>query len=93
MKSMKKTGKAPGKHVINLYSTDVSQWVNIKDVKKLLQDIENDLIIKDQMAGLGSLFVCTLGDYLIPVLTAAHTANNINFGDEQGHENEGHENY
>ena len=39
------------------------------------------------MAGLGCLFVCTFGNYLTPILTAAHTANNVDFGDE----NEGHE--
>ena len=48
----------------------------------------NNPIIKDQMVGLGSLFVCTLGEYLIPVLIAAHTANNAHFNDEQDHENE-----
>ena len=51
-----KTGKTLGKHVINLYSTEISQWLKIKDVKKLRQNIENDPIIKDQMAGLGCLF-------------------------------------
>ena len=40
------------------------------------------------MASLGSYFVCTLGDYLIPVLIAAHTTNNAGFSDEQDHENE-----
>ena len=48
--------------MINLYSTRISRWVKIRDVKKLDQDIENDPIIKDQMAGLGCLFVCTFGD-------------------------------
>ena len=62
-----KSGKALGKHVINLYSTDISRWLKIKDVKKLQQDIENDPIIKDQMASLGCLFVCTLGNYLTPI--------------------------
>ena len=66
-----KTGKALGKHVINLYSTGISRWLKIKDVKKLRQDIVNDPIIKDQMANLGCLFVCTFGDYLAPVLIAA----------------------
>ena len=42
------------------------------------------------MAGLGCLFVCTFGNYP-PVLIAAHTANNLDFGDEQDHENEGYE--
>ena len=41
------TGKALGKYVINLYSTGISRWLKIKDVKKLHQDIENDPIIKD----------------------------------------------
>ena len=59
----------------------------IKDVKKLRQDIESDPIIKDQMASLGYLFACTFGNYLAPVLIAAHTANNLDFGD---HENEGY---
>ena len=77
-----KTGKAIGKHVINLYSTGISRWLKIRDVKKLRRDIENDPIIKDQMAGLGCLFVCTFGNYLAPVLIAAHTANNLDFGDE-----------
>ena len=49
-------------------------------------------IIKDQMAGLGCLFVCTFGNFLAPVLITAHTANNLGFGDEQDHEDEGHEN-
>ena len=86
------TGKTLGKHIINLYSTSISRWLKIKDVKKLRQDIENDPIIKDQMAVLGCLFVCTFGNYLTPILIAAHTANNIDFGDEQCHEDEGYEN-
>ena len=84
-----KTGKALGKHVINLYSAGISWWLEIRDVKKLRQDIENDPIKKDQMVGLGSLFVCTFGNYLEPVLIAAHTANNLYFGDES--ENEDYE--
>ena len=75
-----------GKHVINLYSTGISRWLKIKDVKKLRQDIENDPIIKDQMANLCCLFLCTFGDYLAPVLIAAHTANNVDLGDELGDE-------
>ena len=34
------------------------------------------------MANLGCLFVCTFGNYLAPVLIAAHTADNVDFGDE-----------
>ena len=69
-----KTGKALGKHIINLYSTGISRWLKIKDVKKLRQDIENDPIIKDRIVNLGCLFVCTFDDYLTSVLIAAHLA-------------------
>ena len=44
-------------------------------------------MIKDQMANLGCLFVCTFGNYLAPVLIAVHTANNVDFGDKP--ENDG----
>ena len=60
MKKEKKTGKALRKHVISLYSTGISRMAKIRDVHKLQPDIENDLIIKDQMARLGCLSVCTL---------------------------------
>ena len=84
-----KTGKILGKHVINLSSTGISRWLKIKDVKKLRQNIENDPIIKDQMANLGCLFECTFGDYLAPVLIAANTTNNVKF--VGGPEDEGYE--
>ena len=41
-----KTGKALGKHIINLYSTRISRVVKIRDVTKLQEDIGNDPIIK-----------------------------------------------
>ena len=41
-----KTGKAFGKHIINLYSTRISRVVKIRDVTKLQEDIGNDPIIK-----------------------------------------------
>ena len=34
------------------------------------------------MAALGCLFVCMFGNYLAPFLIAAHTSNNVDFGDE-----------
>ena len=74
-----------GKYVINLYLTGVSRLLKIKDVQKLRQDIENDLIIKDLMANLG----CLLGDFLAPILVAVHTVNNLDHGNEP--ENEGYE--
>ena len=86
-----KTGKALSKHAINLYSTRISLVFKIRDVKKLQQDIENDPVIKGQMANLGYLLVCTFGNFLAPVLVAAHTVNNLDLRDEQGHENEGYE--
>ena len=82
-----KTGKTLGKHVINLYSTGISRVVKIRNVKKLEEDIQNDPITKDQMANLGCLLVCTFGNFLAPVLVAAHTVNNLDLGDE----NEGYE--
>ena len=65
--------------------------VKIRDVRKLRQDIENDPIIKDQMADLGCYLVCTFDNFLASVLVVAHTVNNLDLGDEQGHENEGYE--
>ena len=59
-----------------------------KDVKKLQQDIENDPIIEDQMASLGCLLVCTFGNLLAPLLVLVHTINNLDLGDQQGHEND-----
>ena len=84
-----KTGEALDKHAINLYSTGISWWLKIWDVHKLRQDIENDPIIKDQMASLGCFLVCTFGNFLAPVLVAAHTVNNLDLGNEL--ENEGYE--
>ena len=57
-------GKILGKHVINLYSTGISRVVKIRDVKKLLQDIENDPIIKDHMVNVGCLLLCTFVIFL-----------------------------
>ena len=63
-------------------------WLKIKDVKNYF---ENDPIIKDQMASLGCLFVCTFDNYLAPVLISAHTANNLDFADEPENKNDGYE--
>ena len=41
------------------------------------------------MASLGCLLVCTFGNFLAPVLVAAHTVNNLNIRNEL--ENEGFE--
>ena len=34
------------------------------------------------MVNLGCLLVCTFGNFLTLVLVAAHTSNNLDFGDE-----------
>ena len=57
-------GKSVGKHVINLYSRRVNRFFPIKNVERLRQDIENDIVIKDRMADLGAFLVCTLGPFL-----------------------------
>ena len=59
------------------------------DVKKLQEDIENDPIIKYQMADLGCLLVCTFGNFLAPVLIVMHRVNNIDIGNKS--EGEGYE--
>ena len=82
-----KTGKALGKHVINLYSTGISRMVKVRGVHKLSQGIENYPIIKNQLAYLGCLLVCTFGNLLALVLVLVHTINNLDLGNE----NEGYE--
>ena len=79
------------KHVINLFSTGISRMVKIRNVYKLQQDIENDRMIKDQIASLDCLLVCTFGNFLVPVLVTAHAVNKLDLGNEQGHENEDYE--
>ena len=68
--------------------TEFLKWFKSK---MLLQDIENDPIIKDQMANFACLLVFAFGNFLAPFLVAAHTVNNLDLGDEQGLENEGDE--
>ena len=63
--------------------------VKIRHVKKLQQDTENDPIIKDQMAHLGCLLVSTFGNFLAPVLVAAHTMNSLDLA--ENFENDGYE--
>ena len=56
-----------------MYSNGIFRLVKIRDVKKLQQDIKDDLVIKDQMAALGCLLVHTFGAYLEGILVAVHT--------------------
>ena len=85
-----KTGKVLGKYVIRLYSTGISQMVKTRNLIKIQQDIGNDLVIKNQMANLGCLLVCTFGNFFAPIFVAAHTVNNLDIGNEQDFKNEGY---
>ena len=52
-KEQKKSWKALGKHIIISNSSGISPVIKIRDVKKIQEDIENDLIIIAQMTYLG----------------------------------------
>ena len=53
---------------------------------KYIENIENDPIIKDQMANFGRFPVCTFGNFLAPVLDSGHIANNLVLSHEQSFE-------
>ena len=75
-----------------MYSRGISQFVKIRDVKKLREDIEDDLVIKDQMAYLGCVLVYNFGDYLVPILVIVPKVEKIDRGDEpedEDYESEG----
>ena len=81
-----------GKYIINLYSSGISRLVKIRDVEKLQQDIENDLVIKDQMPPPPPprlSFSVYLWRLSCGILVAVHTRNHLDRGDEP--ENEGYE--
>ena len=44
------TGRAMGRHLINLYSNGVSKVLKIDDIEQLHRDIDEDPMIKDLMA-------------------------------------------
>lgn len=90
MKKGQKTGEALGKHVISLYTTRISHVVKTRYIKKLQQDIDNNMIIKDQMATLGCLLVFTFDNFLVPVSVAVHRISNLDLRHEQGFENKGY---
>lgn len=52
------------------------------DIKKLQKHIENDPIIRDRMAKLGCLLLCTVDNFLAPVLAATHLVINLDLGNE-----------
>ena len=69
------TGKAMGRHLINLYSNGVRKVLKIDDIEQLRKDINEDPIIKDSMTDIGILMVSTFGKWLLLILVACHTAN------------------
>ena len=91
MKSLKKMGRALGKHVISLYSTGIAQVFKIRDEKKLQPDIESDPIVKEEMGNLGCLLVGTFDNFLALVLVTAHTVKNKDVSHDQGFDVKGYE--
>ena len=87
-KNGEKTAKVLGKHAINLCSKGVSRFVKIRDVKRLRQEIKDDLVIQDQIVNLSCLLVCTLDDYLALVLVGVHTLNNLDLCGEPKNKDE-----
>ena len=76
--------------LMSLYSTGISSVVKIRHLK-FREDIENDAMVKDQMAHLCCLLVCTFRNFFAPVLVASHSVNNIVLSHEQIFENESYE--
>ena len=72
-----KTGKAVGKHVVNLYSVGINRVLKIDSVEQLRKDIDEDPIIQDSMADFGALMMGTFGKFLASLLVAAYTVNRM----------------
>ena len=52
------------------------------DIKKLQKHIENDPIIRDRMAKLHCLLLCTFDNFLAPPVAAIHLVRNLDLGNE-----------
>ena len=85
MKRVKKLEK------LSLDSREILQVVKIRDVKKLLEDAENDSIIRNQMTNLNCLLLCNVGNFVAPALVVVHTVKNLNLWDDKKFEDEGYE--
>lgn len=70
-----KTAKALSSQAISMYSKVVGRVVQLDSAESLCKDIEEDPIIKDSMADLGLLVYSAFGNFLTPLLVAAHTVN------------------
>ena len=81
------TGRAMGRHLINLYSNWVRKVLKIDDIEQLCRNINENPITKDSMADIGILMVSTFGKWLLPIVVACHTANHtegfVNILEEQ----------
>ena len=53
----------------------VSKVLRIDDMEQLRKDTDEDAIIKDYMADIGTLMVSTFGKRLSPILIVRHTSN------------------
>ena len=73
--------------MISPYSTGISKTVKVRNAEKLQLDIQNDAIIRKQIANLGCLLVCTSVNFLGPILVSVHTVNKL----DSVYENEGSE--
>ena len=69
------TGRAMGRHFINLYSNRVSKVLKIDNIEQLRRDFGKDPIIKDSMADIDALMVTTFVKWFSPILVVCHTAN------------------
>ena len=63
-----RTGKAVSKHVVNLYSTGVSKIVKIDSIDQLRKDIDEDPIIRDYMAEVGTLLAVSYTHLTLPTI-------------------------
>ena len=70
-----------------MYSIGISQVAEISNAYKLQQDVEDNTIIRDQMAHLGWSLVYIFSNFHVSFLAAVHTANNLDFRNEdEGYE-------
>ena len=69
------TGRAMGRHLINLYSNGVRKVLKIDYIDQLCRDIEEDSIIKYSVTDISTLMVSTFGKWLSLVFVACHTVN------------------
>lgn len=65
-----------GGNVATTYLIGIFKVVLTRNKKKLRIYIDDELIIQDQMASLGTFMDCTFDNFLVSPLVVAHTLNN-----------------